>query len=216
MLRDPCALTLGDEPLASGVEHGPVQLRIEAAQVGIPLHHFIDSEMREQPASLRQSRIQQLLKDTMQRHLPLCCLGLQQAHRIGLDADKPSQVPLAVTSSAMSPQISPERMPVRSPKSSALCSTLSLAPNKMLTCSSFSTPMGMNLWPVFDLEGLPGVGSQLPLTNTPVKELGHLLEDTSLGLGCQSDTLERLTGLLAQPIQRPSPPCTCGRWERAG
>ena len=50
-------------------------------------------------------------------------------------------------------------------------------------------PMGMNLWPVFDLEGLPGVGSQLPLTNTPVKELGHLLEDASLGLGCQSDTL---------------------------
>ena len=47
----------------------------------------------------------------------------------------------------------------------------------------------MNLWPVFDLEGLPGVGSQLPLTNTPVKELGHLLEDASLGLGCQSDTL---------------------------
>ena len=23
----------------------------------------------------------------MQRHLPLCCLGLQQAHPIGLDAD---------------------------------------------------------------------------------------------------------------------------------
>ena len=39
----------------------------------------------------------------------------------------------------------------------------------------------MNLWPVFDLEGLPGVGSQLPLTNTPVKELGDLLEDTGLG-----------------------------------
>ena len=48
VLRNPCALTLGDEPLASGVEHGPVQLRVEAAQVGIPLHHFIDSEMWEQ------------------------------------------------------------------------------------------------------------------------------------------------------------------------
>ena len=50
-------------------------------------------------------------------------------------------------------------------------------------------PMGMNLWPVFDLEGLPGVGAQLPFANTPVKELGHLLEDASLGLGCQSDAL---------------------------
>ena len=37
-----CALTLSDEPLASAVEHGPVQLWVEAAQVGIPLHHFID------------------------------------------------------------------------------------------------------------------------------------------------------------------------------
>ena len=51
--------------------------------------------------------------------------------------------------------------------------------------------MGMHLWPVFDLEGFPGVCSQLPLTNTPVKELRHLLEDTGLGLGCQGDALVR-------------------------
>ena len=69
VLRNPCAFTLGDEPLASGVEDGAVQLRIEAAQVGIPLHHFIDSEMWEQPASLWQRSIQQLLKDTMKRSL---------------------------------------------------------------------------------------------------------------------------------------------------
>ena len=43
VLWHPCALTLSDEPLASAVEHGPMQLRVEAAQVGIPLHHFIDS-----------------------------------------------------------------------------------------------------------------------------------------------------------------------------
>ena len=49
--------------------------------------------------------------------------------------------------------------------------------------------MGMHLWPVFDLEGLPGVGLKLPLTNTPVKELGHLLEDTGLGLRRQGDAL---------------------------
>ena len=77
--------------------------------------------------------------------------------------------------------------------------------------------MGMHLWPVSDLEGFPGVGSQLPFANTPVKELGHLLENASLGLGCQSGTLRgRLTGLQAQPIQRPSPACTFVRWERAG
>ena len=55
VLRNPCALALGDEPLASAVEHGPMQLRVEAAQVGIPLHHFIDSEIWEQPARCWQS-----------------------------------------------------------------------------------------------------------------------------------------------------------------
>ena len=30
VLRDTCSLTLGDEPLPCGVEHGPVQLRMEA------------------------------------------------------------------------------------------------------------------------------------------------------------------------------------------
>ena len=94
VFRNPCALTLGDEPLASAVEHGPMQLRVEAAQVGIPLHHFIDSEIWEQPASPRQSSIQQVLKDTMQWHLPLSCLGLQQADPVWPDANKPPQVPL--------------------------------------------------------------------------------------------------------------------------
>ena len=37
VLRDACPFTLGDEPLASGVEDGAVQLRMEVAQVGIPL-----------------------------------------------------------------------------------------------------------------------------------------------------------------------------------
>ena len=39
--------------------------------------------------------------------------------------------------------------------------------------------MGMNLWLVFDLQDFPGVGSQPSLTDTPVEELGHLLEDAS-------------------------------------
>ena len=114
--------------------------------------------------------------------------------------------PLAVMSSAMSPQISPERMPVSSPNESALCSTLSLALSNTLTCASRQHAMGMHLWPVFDLEGFPGVGSQLPLTNTPVKELRHLLEDTGLGLGCQGDALVRLERLQGQtrPASFPS------------
>ena len=76
VLRDPCALTLGDEPLTGRVEHRASELRMALSQVGISLHHFIDSEIWEQPASPRQSSIQQLLKDPMQRHLPLSCLGL--------------------------------------------------------------------------------------------------------------------------------------------
>ena len=71
-----------------------MQLRMEVAQVGIPLHHFIDSEIWEQPARCWQRGIQQLLKDPMQWHLSLCGLGFQQSHRIGPDADKPPQVPL--------------------------------------------------------------------------------------------------------------------------
>ena len=71
VLRDPCALVLGDEPLTGRVEHGAAELWVEAAQVGIPLHHFIDSEIREQPTSPRQDGIQQLFKDTMQGHLSL-------------------------------------------------------------------------------------------------------------------------------------------------
>ena len=50
-------------------------------------------------------------------------------------------------------------------------------------------PVGVYLWPVLHLEGSPGVSSQFPFPNTPVKELGHLLEDTRLGLGCQLGSL---------------------------
>jgi hypothetical protein len=76
VLRDARALTLSDEPLAGGVENGPVQFWMEAAKVGIPLHNPVHSEVREQPTSLRQSGIQQLLQHPMQWHLPLCGIGL--------------------------------------------------------------------------------------------------------------------------------------------
>ena len=65
VLRDSRALTLRDEPLASAVENGPVQLWMSLSEVGIALHNLVHREIREQPTSLRQSSIQQLLKDTM-------------------------------------------------------------------------------------------------------------------------------------------------------
>ena len=76
MLWDACALTLSDEPRASAVEHGPMQLWVTPSQVSIPLHNLVHREIWEQLTSLRQSGIQQVLKDTMQPHLPLSCLGL--------------------------------------------------------------------------------------------------------------------------------------------
>ena len=45
--------------------------------------------------------------------------------------------------------------------------------------------MGMHIWPVFDLEGLAGVGSQLPFTNTPAKELGHPLRIRAWACGAR-------------------------------
>ena len=125
----------------------------------------------------------------MQWHLPLCALDFSKRTALGLMLTNRPRLPLAVMSSAMSPQISPERMPVRSPKEQCTVQHPVLGCQQDADLFIRQHPMGMNLWPVFDLEGLPGVGSQLPLTNTPVKELGHLLEDTGLGLGCQSDAL---------------------------
>ena len=56
VLRDACALTLRDEPLVGRVEHGPMQLWVEVAQLCIPLHHPVHSEVREQPTRRWQSR----------------------------------------------------------------------------------------------------------------------------------------------------------------
>ena len=50
VLRDACALTLGDEPLAGGVEHGAAELWVTPAQVGVALHHPVHAELREEPA----------------------------------------------------------------------------------------------------------------------------------------------------------------------
>ena len=50
VLRDACALTLGDEPLACGVEHRASELRMTAAQVGVAFDNPVDTELREEPA----------------------------------------------------------------------------------------------------------------------------------------------------------------------
>ena len=76
VLRNPCALTLGDEPLTGAVEHGPVQLWMTSAQVRIPLHDLVYREIREQPARRWQSRIQQSLQNPMKWYLPLSRLSL--------------------------------------------------------------------------------------------------------------------------------------------
>ncbi len=41
VLRDTCALTLGDEPLAGGVEHRAMQVPVHRPEVGIALDHPI-------------------------------------------------------------------------------------------------------------------------------------------------------------------------------
>ena len=50
VLRDTCALALGDEPLAGRVEHRASELRMTAAQVGVALHHPVHAELREEAA----------------------------------------------------------------------------------------------------------------------------------------------------------------------
>jgi hypothetical protein len=111
-LWNPCALTLGDELLAGGVEHGPMQLWVSPSQVSIPLHNPVHCEVQEQPASLRQSSIQQLFKQPKKGYLPLCCLSLHQANHIRSDADEASQVDLSCD---LLRHQSTERMPVSKP-----------------------------------------------------------------------------------------------------
>ena len=49
VLRDTCALTLGDEPLAGGVEHRAVELPVRGPEVGVALHHPINVQRRKEP-----------------------------------------------------------------------------------------------------------------------------------------------------------------------
>ena len=50
VLGDACALTLGDEPLAGGVEHRAAELRVTPAQVRIAFDHPVHAELREEPS----------------------------------------------------------------------------------------------------------------------------------------------------------------------
>ena len=53
VLRGACALTLGDEPLAGGVEHSAMQFWMTPAQVSVSLYDPIHAEVREQPSGGR-------------------------------------------------------------------------------------------------------------------------------------------------------------------
>ena len=157
VLQDACALTLGDEPLASGVEHGPVQLRMEAAEVSVPLHNLVDSEVREQPARRWQSGIQQLLKDAMQWHLPLSSLGLQHPDIVRPDANKPPQVPLCCDVLGHKPTDLPRAHACKQAEQECTVQHPVFGTEQYAHLLITQHPMGMDLWPVFDLEGLPGV-----------------------------------------------------------
>ena len=50
VLRDTCALTLGDEPLACGVEDGASELWMTSAQVGVAFDNPVHAELREEPS----------------------------------------------------------------------------------------------------------------------------------------------------------------------
>ena len=47
VLRDTCALTLGDEPLAGGVEHSAVEFRVSLPELCIALHNPVHAEVWE-------------------------------------------------------------------------------------------------------------------------------------------------------------------------
>ena len=47
VLRGACALTLGDEPLAGGVEYAAFELRVELPELGVALNHSINGEIRK-------------------------------------------------------------------------------------------------------------------------------------------------------------------------
>ena len=45
VLRGACALALGDEPLACGVEYAAVEFRVELPELSIALHHSINCQI---------------------------------------------------------------------------------------------------------------------------------------------------------------------------
>ena len=50
VLWNACALTLGDEPLAGGVEHGATQFWVTPAQECVALDDLVHAEVREEPS----------------------------------------------------------------------------------------------------------------------------------------------------------------------
>ena len=59
VLRNPCALTLRDEPLTGRVEHGAVQFWMSLPEFCVPLHNLVHCEVWEQPTRRWKRGIQQ-------------------------------------------------------------------------------------------------------------------------------------------------------------
>ena len=47
VLGGACALTLGYEPLAGGVEYAALELRVELPELGVALHDSINCQIRK-------------------------------------------------------------------------------------------------------------------------------------------------------------------------
>ena len=69
VLRDPCALTLGDEPLTGGVEHGAVQFWMSLPEFCVPLHNC-KTRSNTGPQKRRMTRL------SRSKNPPVCVLRL--------------------------------------------------------------------------------------------------------------------------------------------
>jgi hypothetical protein len=143
VLRNPGALTLSDEPLTGGVEQGSMQLWMSLPDV-----------VRTVSSSPSSTPLRGTSRSAVLDFSSLTTFGPMPTTR--------PRLPFAVMSAAINPQISPERMPVRSPKSSASCGTSSLAPRRILSCVSLSTPWGCTSGRSLTLSGSHGLAVSSP------------------------------------------------------
>ena len=94
----------------------------------------------------------------MQGHLPLRRLGLEQPDRVGPDADEAPQVPLGCDVLCHKPTELTRAHTCEEPEEEGTVQHPVLCAEQDAHLCITQHAMGVYLWPVFDLEGLPGVG----------------------------------------------------------